>query len=198
MAITRVSQSTVKEGLEKFTSALGGFVPVIGAYESIATVTVGSGGASSIEFTSIPGTYQHLQIRYVLRSNRSNALDNVKIEANGDTASNYTRHLLRGDGSSAGAFGEGSTVMNYQYATGANATSSVFGVGVVDLLDYASTSKTKTVRAFTGYDNNGSGIAALSSGLWNSTSAITSLKLVPEGTAWVQHSTAALYGIKAP
>ena len=37
-----------------------------GDFESIATVTVGGGGAASIEFTSIPGTYQHLQIRGII------------------------------------------------------------------------------------------------------------------------------------
>ena len=46
---------------------------ITGSYESIATVTVGSGGSSYIEFTSIPGTYTHLQIRGILRNTGSSS-----------------------------------------------------------------------------------------------------------------------------
>lgn len=178
-------------------AGLGSLILPGGAMESIATVSVGSGGASSIEFTSIPGTYQHLQIRYVLRGDRSGGFTNVQVQFNGDTGANYARHLLRGDGGSPAAFGS-SDIINYQYTSAAGATASVFGAGIIDILDYGSTSKTKTVRALSGYDSNGSGYVALSSGLWNSTSATTSLKLLPDTGNWVQHCTVALYGLRAP
>jgi hypothetical protein len=46
----------------------------VGDFESIATVTVGGGGAATVEFTSIPATYTHLQLRYIAQktSNGSN------------------------------------------------------------------------------------------------------------------------------
>jgi hypothetical protein len=47
------------------------------SYESIAVSTVGSGGASSVSFTSIPGTYSHLQIRYLGRDNRASDSDDL-------------------------------------------------------------------------------------------------------------------------
>ena len=171
-----------------------------GDYESIATVTVGSGGASSIEFTSIPGTYQHLQLRCIGRTNRSAAADGVKMTFNSDTGANYAWHDLGGNGSSAFAGGGGgaSNIFLDEF-TAANAASSIFAGATIDILDYGSTSKNKTTRGFVGNDRNGSGVIYLRSGLWRSTNAVTSIALVPnQGTSFVQHSTFALYGIKAP
>ena len=45
-----------------------GVAPVTSSYESIATVSVGSGGQSSIVFSSIPSTYKHLQLRAIART----------------------------------------------------------------------------------------------------------------------------------
>jgi len=182
--------------INPFTFAVAG-----GDFESIATVTVGSGGAANIEFTSIPGTYQHLQVRYIMRSDRSGATnDLVRVQFNSDTGSNYTYHELFGTGSTAGASGAANeSALLANNATGATATSSVFGASVFDILDYASTSKFKTTRFLGGFDLNGSGQMEVRSGLWRSTSAITAIKLYPQfGSNFVQHSTAALYGVKAP
>ena len=173
-----------------------------GDFESIATVTVGSGGASSIEFTSIPGTYQHLQIRLLGRSTRTGVTtDFFNMRFNGDTATNYAFHILQGNGTdaSAGGYATQSTVELARMGA-ANATTSIFGAAIIDVVDYTSTSKYKTVRLLGGADANGSGIVSIHSGLWQSTSAITSLDLRAQGGSanWVQHTTAALYGVKAP
>jgi len=65
-----------------------------GDFESIATVTVGSGGAASIEFASIPSTFQHLQIRFMGLLSSSN--QGVWVRFNDDSAANYSCHLLYG------------------------------------------------------------------------------------------------------
>lgn len=179
----------------------GSFLLPGGAFESIATVTVGSGGAASMEFTNIGAGWQHLQLRFIARITRSGqARDGVALTVNGSGGTNYAIHELYGDGGSATAYG----VANQAYSTvydfpASTATASIFGAAVIDLLDYASTSKNKTFRIFGGSDRNGAGIVGLNSGLWNSTSAITSVKVAPlNGTDFVQHSTAALYGLRAP
>lgn len=201
MAVTRASQSTVKQGLDKSKSFVAGIPPLLGEFESIATVSVGSGGASSIEFTSIPSGYQHLQVRCVVRGATSDTLTDMRVRAgnaSADTGSNYSNHLLYGNGS--GAFAAGYSSQAHMWlgtTTAATATASVFGTFVIDLLDYASTSKNKTFRAFGGRDVNGSGVAFVSSGSWLSTSAIDVVRLYPDVGDWAQHSTAALYGIKA-
>jgi hypothetical protein len=171
-----------------------------GDFESIATVTVGSGGAANVEFTSIPSTYQHLQIRAVFRSARSEAFDaNLYMQVNGDTGNNYNAHDLTGSGSSASASSGGTGAQaSIGYGPTNGRTASAFGGIVLDILDYGSTTKNKTMRSLSGYDANGTGIVALSSGLWMSTSAVTSLKFFIFSYNLVQHSTFALYGVKAP
>jgi hypothetical protein len=72
-----------------------------------------------------------------------------------------------------------------------------FGGFIVDILDYTSTNKNKTIRCLCGFDANGSGNLGLVSGLWrNSGSAITSLELFPQSGVIAQYSSFALYGIK--
>jgi hypothetical protein len=177
-----------------------------GDFESIATVTVGSGGAASMVLDNIPSGYQHLQVRWIGQSNRGTyATDNLWIRVNGDTGSNYAYHELRGDGASAGAFA-GAT-QTKQYVSGVVGTTqqtSNFGAGIIDILDYTSTSKNKTLRVLAGKDNNGTyasvgGYVQVASGLYFATpAAVTSVTLIAENGNWQQHSTAALFGVKAP
>ena len=176
------------------------FAAAGGDFESIATVTVGSGGASSIEFTSIPGTYQHLQVRLIGRSDRAAAGDYIRVQLNSDTGSNYAWHELRGDGANATATGSSSQTGGIvKQITGASNGANEFGSVVIDILDYTETSKNTTVRSLGGFDSNGDGQIVLMSSLWANTSAVTSLKLESQAGSsnWVEHSTAALYGIKA-
>jgi hypothetical protein len=171
-----------------------------GDYESIATVTVGSGGAASVEFTSIPSTYSHLQVRVLARSDRSAGVDIVSLRMNNDTGGNYADHLLYGDGSSAQTDRNTSaSKINIQRLASDNLSASIFSGFVIDILDYANTNKYKTIRYLGGFDANGSGRISLGSGLWQSTSAITSLKFqgLEYSSNYKQYSTFALYGIKS-
>jgi hypothetical protein len=170
-----------------------------GDYESIATVTVGSGGSASVTFSSIPATYTHLQIRALSRSDRaSSAGDGMLVQLNSDTGTNYSYHYIQGDGSSATSGADTSvTSMIIPRSGSASQTSGIFGVTVLDLLDYANTNKYKTLRTLGGNDANGSGIVALFSGLWRSTSAVTSITIDQQnGPNFVEYSSFALYGIK--
>jgi hypothetical protein len=170
-------------------------------YESIQTVTLTS-NQSSISFTSIPGTYKHLQVRGIARSSEAQPVTQCKLQFNSDTGSNYTFHALFGNGSSAASEGYGTGVVNgvtpVLRIPAATAASSLFGLTVIDILDYANTNKYKTVRSLNGYDSNGSGQVNLTSGLWTSTSAVTSIQITHQaGSAeFVQYSSLALYGIK--
>ncbi len=181
-------------------------VTAAGDYESIATVTVGSGGASEINFTSIPSTYQHLQIRFNARSTRNVSgsvatLVGVRVgNTTIDTGSNYAQHALGGDGASPFAGANSSvTSMPLGYISAFNATSNIFGSGIIDILDYANTNKNTTLRVLSGADLNGSGQIRLSSGLWINTAAIDAIRLFDfNGSGdFVQYSHFALYGIKS-
>jgi hypothetical protein len=173
-----------------------------GDFESIATVTVGSGGAANIDFTSIPGTYQHLQIRAITKRTGGTTVDDtmLRLGTGGsiDTGSNYNFHQLLGDGSSAAAGGINPVSAIYVVPDSNSATSN-WASSIIDVLDYAETSKNSTVRILSGYDANGSGLIFMRSGLWRNTGAIDTLRLYPNtGTGFAQHTTAALYGVKAP
>jgi hypothetical protein len=173
-----------------------------GAYDSLATITVPSGGLASIEFAGIPNTYKHLQIRWIGRITATTADENLQIRVGAesiDTGSNYSQHILYGNGSSAVAGGSANqTGANIGRLTGANSTANAFGAGVIDILDYANTSKNKTIRAISGNDQNGSGLIWYASGAYYNTAAITTIQfnqLYGSGV-FAQNSQFALYGVK--
>ena len=166
-------------------------------YKKIASVTVGSGGASSIEFSGIVSTYTDLSLLISLRSNRAAPPINegVLLTFN-NSSTGYSNRAIEGNGSSASSFTGSTTSINLIQATATNATASTFGSAFIYIPNYAgSTNKSVSIDYVT--ENNAtSALAGLTAALWSNTSAITSLKLTPEvGTLWDQHSTATLYGI---
>jgi len=166
------------------------------SYESIATTTVGAGGSSTITFSSIPSTYTHLQVRILARSTYPALNTSVIMRANSDTASNYSYHSLSGDGATASSYGVATDVFGLiQSYPGSSAAANIFGVGVVDILDYANTNKYKTIRTLGGQDRNGSGSVNFMSQSWRSTSAINTLTFTTDNN-YAQYSSFALYGIK--
>jgi len=169
----------------------------VGDFESIATTTVGSGGASSITFSSIPSTYKHLQLRYVARSSVGTE-DSVSMRFNADSTTSYAYHFLFSNGASVNGAADTSVTRIYPWAMpGGGFLANSFGVLTMDILDYANTNKYKVTRAFTGYDDNSTGgRIAFTSGQWRSTSAISSIVINADAGNIVEHSRFALYGIK--
>lgn len=172
------------------------------SYESIATAT-GTGSSGTITFSSIPSTYQHLQIRYIAKDTRTGTNDNLRIRLNNDTSTNYARHTLRGTGATVDATASTSATWidcNNAIADTPTGTTNMMGVGILDLHDYASTTKNKTLRIINGFDynytNSTDGIISLYSGLWMSTSAVNRIDLISSGTAFNTSSVFSLYGIK--
>ena len=166
------------------------------SFESIATAT-GTGSSGTITFSSIPSTYSHLQVRILGRSDAAAVTQSAILTINNDTGANYAYHSLSGDGTSVSASGTASASNIPRIMTVANtATANVMSVGIVDIHDYASTTKNKTVRIWTGDDRNGSGRTFLSSGLWQSTTAVNRLDIITAAGNWTTATTFALYGIK--
>jgi hypothetical protein len=153
----------------------------VGSYDALASIIVPSGGLASITFAGIPTGYQHLQVRM------SNTVG-ATIRFNGDTTgSNYRYHVLFGNGSSAGSGTDPNNA--YSPADGTNGTATE----ILDILDYANTSKNKTLRGLGGWEGNGSGTVWLVSNLWMSTAAINSFVLTASFPA---NSRFSLYGVK--
>lgn len=197
MATSLVKTSSILQGFPKSRSLLAGnaaYNP--GATFLIDSVTVGAGGASSITFSSIPSTYQHLQLRCTARSSRNQNSGYGVVSYNSDTGTNYSYHALAGDGATASA--DAYSTVSFQtliYFPGSLRGSSIFGVGVLDILDYQNTNKYKTLRVLDGYDSNGAGLIALQSGSWRNTNAVTSITITEyNGFNFEQYSKFSLYG----
>jgi hypothetical protein len=161
----------------------------------IASVTVGAGGASSIDFTSIPSTYTDLCVKLSARTNRASfPEDYAKIEFNGLTT-NLSSRILYGFGSSSGSTNDGSMV--YGAVNGGSSTASTFGNAEYYIPNYAG-SNYKSISVDSVTENNGTtAVVYVVAGLWSSTSAITSIKLLSYYSAsFQQYTTATLYGIK--
>ena len=197
--LTGVLASQISGHLNTFT--------LTGAYDALATVTVPSGGASSITFSAIPQTgYSHLQIRGFVQTNRGTyGIDEGFLTFNGDTSSNYADHYLYGEGANPVAAGADTSKTKITIGTGTFGTSTggTFGAIIMDLLDYSNLNKNKTIRTLGGVDVNGTvggigGRISLSSGLWmNNSTGINSLTITPSnGSLFSQFSQFSLFGIK--
>ena len=170
-------------------------IPTTG-FVSIATTTVGAGGASTITFSGIPQVYKHLQIRAIASGAGA---QRYGVQFNGDTGANYTQHFLYGTGS--GTTGSGAATGGAKYnSIGASDGGSTFGASVTDILDYTNTNKNTVVRSLAGYNTNTSnGLAVLYSFVWLNTAAVTSLTIQAAESYsgnFAQYSQFALYGIQ--
>lgn len=171
------------------------------SYESIATVTL-STTATDVTFSSIPSTFQHLQIRYLARNNTAAVASRVLyMQFNGNTsAGSYNAHELFGTGTGVTASNSftGAGACYVGRISAAAVASNIFGVGIIDIHDYASTTKNKTVRTINGLNDNGANTEyiQLISSLFINTGAVSSIRLFPSSDSFIAGSTFALYGIK--
>lgn len=171
-------------------SAGGGF-----DYELITTVA-GTGSSGTITLSSIPQGYSHLQLRIALVLT-SDAGSQMLMRMNGVTTASYSQHRLFGTGSSLASQGFDPGITSIQLSGGFGGMSTNPTVGIIELYDYANTSRNKTVRAFTGsrtpggsFENN------LSSGAFISTAAVNSLTLLASSGNFAASTRISLYGIK--
>jgi hypothetical protein len=176
------------------SAAGAGGVPFESDYELISTA-FGTGSSGVIDFTSIPATYKHLQIRYTAKN--SSSATQMNITMNGVTSGVYMRHSLLGNGSavSSTASSTSQTAIQLVESMASSTTASAVAAGVIDILDYSSTSKNTTIRALYGMADNINRIY-LSSGLYNETTAVSSLTLTASANNFAALSRFSLYGIK--
>ena len=162
-------------------------------YEIIASVTVGSGGAASMGFTSIPATYTDLVVKISSRTNHSGYADGLDLTFNSN-ASSYTYRLLDGDGASASSSTGSAKVFGRTNAS--TSTASTFGNSEVYVPNYASSNNKSFSANSVGENNATSADIRLAGNLWANSAAITSISITPQvGISFNQYSTAYLYGI---
>lgn len=165
-------------------------------YSLISSVTVGSGGAANIDFTSIPATYTDLLLKMSLRSSGSgNVGQRIGIRFNGaSTDANFSTRLFYGDGSITGSFT--STTGFTAWMPDGAVTANIFSNVEVYIPNYTG-SNNKTFSTDGVMENNATtSYMGLFAGLWSNTSAINAIKIFEvSSNNLVQYSTAYLYGI---
>jgi len=158
-------------------------------YTLISSVTVGSGGASSIAFTSIPADYTDLFLRVSTRTTNANASENMTMSINGSTA-NQTGRYLFGSGSSVAS----GTITNWDVGIqGTVTTANTFASTDIYIPNYAGSNNKSALQEYATENNGTAASLVMEALLWSQTAAITSLSIAFGNIA--QHSTAYLYGI---
>jgi hypothetical protein len=196
MAITSIKTGSSFTNLQKYNDFLGpnpAFIP--NSYESIATITVSGTSTTSFTFSSISSTYTSLQLRGVVRTGGN---DTIWMRLNGNTGTNYSAHSIKGSSDSTVGTDANSNANKINPIAWTIGTTGIWGASIIDIHDYTSTTRNKTVKAFFGADNNdttGAGKIYLTSGNLRSTSAIDSVTIAAD-TAFTAGTTFALYGIK--
>jgi len=156
----------------------------------IASNTVGSGGVSSVTFSSIPATYTDLVLKATMREATYNGYT-AYLSFNGLTT-NRTSRLVQGNGSAAGS-GSDSDI-NF-VINGSSTTANTFSSTDIYIPNYTSSNfKSVSIDGVT-EDNATFAIARLSAGLWSSTAAITSIGITVSIGNIAANSTFYLYGI---
>lgn len=156
----------------------------------VETVTVGSGGASSIEFTSIPQDADDLLL--VFSGRAANFAPLIRI--NNNSSAVYTYRYLRGTGSSVTSSTDGTTdgIYNQRITTITSATANTFGNGSLYFANYTS-SANKSISIDGVSENNATeAFQTISAVSVADTNPITSILI---SQSLVEHSTASLYKI---
>ena len=165
-------------------------------YKLISSVTVGSGGAATIDFTSIPTTYTDLCIKISVRSSRTNTDDGLELSFNGVAGTSYSSRRLYTFGSTPAADSlTGNAFIYADPANAANGPASTFNNSEFYIPNYTSSNNKSVSLDDIAENNSSSSGLIIAAGLFSNTSVISSIKLKPNVGNFVQYSTAYLYGI---
>lgn len=167
-------------------------------YVKIASVTVGSGGAADITFSSIPATYDDLIVKLSARtSGVLSRSESIYMQFNGITTSSYSHRWIQGNGATASSSNASTTYIYIGEANQSPSTASTFANCEIYIPNYNDTTTNQSVSVdHVQEDNQTTAYATLVAGLFSNTAAISSIKIYPTLSNFLQYSTATLYGIK--
>lgn len=183
-------------GLGLFAAAGAGGASA-SSFDHLETVVLGS-SATSVTFSNLGSysAYKHLQLR-CLSVNTNTNQDHLKLTFNGDNSASYADHNMSGSGTAVSSGNSPSQAFIRILFANAYSGSPGYAAAIIDILDFASTSKNTTTRSLTGYDwpTQRTRITLLS-GLWNNTSAVTSMTIAAFSDSLTANSRFSLYGLK--
>ena len=167
--------------------------------EAIATTYL-EADAASVLFDDIPSTYEHLQLRMSVRDTAAGTAASIYIELGGtgdspvDTGANYSRHYMKGEGSSvAASSGTGNNNVWLGKSAASGSPAAEYSSLIIDVVDYANSNKNTTIMAL----NNGLPESiSFRSGLWDDTSVLNAIRMDADSN-FVRGSEFTLYGLKS-
>lgn len=182
MGVYSLTKSSIKNWV-KYPNMMAGSAYIDPASDFLITETVLNSNTASVTFdvsTLAAAGYKHLQIRAVTKNSFGSAKD-IRIRFNGDTATNYSIHQIYPSSGSLYASATTSTTSAWSgHSNGTDLASTIFNAAIIDLVDFSSTSKNKTLRSLSG--EPAVGYILFRSSAWNSTAAITSINLFPDSS----------------
>jgi len=167
--------------------------------EAIATQYL-EADATSVTFSSIPATYEHLQVRASDAAAGYSTGQTYYIELNATAGTGYSSHVIRAHSSTVGANALTGTayIQIYDGLHGINTNVSEYATITMDVLDYTNTNKNTSVLLNGGQSiSNSNSRLFFGSGLWDDTAAITQIKFTPSSGDMRRGSSFTLYGIKS-
>ncbi len=193
MGVNSLNRGTILTGV-KYNNFLAGNEAFDYNSDILISSQVLSANATSVTFSSIPQGYKHLQLRWTAKNTSTSTTMTLRV--NDISTSSYTNHYMTANGSTIGAAnftGSGGVIL--PFAMPSSTTTSAFGQGIADILDYTSTAKHKPVRYVAGVGMNTSqrGVG-VGGGVLVDTPAITSLTLLTGANNFAVGSRFSLYG----
>lgn len=166
----------------------------------LATVTVGSGGSSSIEFTNIPQTYTDLKILLSIKeaSTSSSGATYIDVRLNGSTGTYAIRRVVGFGSSITSNTAQTSGFMSIGYFNNSRTTmADMFTNAELYFANYTGANYKTVSCEFSMPDNTTTGpYTGFGAGIWENTSAINSILIRADGFNLTQYSEATLYGIR--
>jgi hypothetical protein len=177
-------------------ASAGGVPPIVSDYELISTTVLGSAQSSVVfDVSAFASTYRHLQIRLVAKQS-STGYGDFRFRFNSDSGSNYSDHVIYGNGSSVTSLAQTSQTSARGGWLVRNSTANIFSAGVVDILDAYSTTKNKTFRSLAGGPDTSARFIYFGSGAYYSTDSLTSVTITPDDANFLTGSRFSIYGVK--
>jgi hypothetical protein len=162
---------------------------------------IGTGASGVLEFSNIPQNYRHLQISLMGRSDAAATSSSVHLTfETSPTAGAYNHQRLTGAAATAAA-SENVGASDFIHALtvpAASSTANLYGGGEIIIFEYTNTGMMKMVNAQQGGATNvatGAIVAAITTGVWESTDAISLIRLTLAAGNWTTLSRATLYGV---
>ena len=169
-------------------------------YTLIASSTVGSGGAATFDFTSIPSTYTDLLLKCSTRQNGTASGYRLHLRFNNSLASEYSsKELYYDNGTAYSGSGSSESYIRTAFVENGAYTANTFNNVEIYIPNYLSSNYKSTSSDGVNENNATENYLSLNAGLWSNTAAINRITLSEysgSGTIFAQYSTAYLYGIK--